>query len=249
MDLLKKAKIRFNQILIENDLLNEEIEVSVRGLTSNEAIGVTERKDFPIIEGKEVMIEAEFRDSYGQAFTDAPNEYKGTLKELINLPLSENKNRAVFIAVLNSVLRNLGFAQKTSHCKNEEPENCSKELIDWLCDKNISGKIGLVGYQPAMLESLSGYFKPENILISDLNLKNINEMKFGVKVLNGKIENFRLIDNSDYVLLTGSTIVNGSINNLYEYLEDNKKKYSFFGNTISGVAKLIGLPHICFYGR
>jgi uncharacterized protein (DUF4213/DUF364 family) len=249
MDLLMMARVKFEQILIENNLLHEDIKVSVRGLSPQEAIGITKRQDFPIVEGKEIMIESEFRGSYGQAFTSVPVEYKGTLEKLINSPIEKIENRALLVAVLNSVLRSLNLADKTTHCKDDEPEKCSIELINWLKDKKIEGKLGLIGFQPAMLENISNNFNHNNILISDLNSNNISKYKFGIKVLDGNTENFNLIDDSDFILITGSTIVNGSINKIYEYLEKKEKSYTFFGNTISGVAKLVNLPHICFFGR
>jgi hypothetical protein len=46
-------------------------------------------------------------------------------------------------------------------------------------------------------------------------------------------------------LATGSSVVNGSINDLLARFLAVGKPLLFFGNTISGVAALLGLDRIC----
>ena len=43
------------------------ISIVSKSLSSKEAIGNTKRKDFPIIVGKEIMLEADFKGAKGQA--------------------------------------------------------------------------------------------------------------------------------------------------------------------------------------
>jgi hypothetical protein len=44
---------------------------------------------------------------------------------------------------------------------------------------------------------------------------------------------------------TGSTVVNGSINDLIEKFQEAGKPLVFFGNAIAGVASLTNLDRIC----
>lgn len=79
--------------------------LGTRALSPEEAIGITERKDFPILTGKDVMVQAECAGAKGQAFTDAPAIFNGTLQQVYQLDLSgDSQNRGIFIASLNAVM-------------------------------------------------------------------------------------------------------------------------------------------------
>jgi uncharacterized protein (DUF4213/DUF364 family) len=250
MDLLIEARDKLIELIPEKSLLQTHLQITARGLSAIEAIGQPSRGDYPILNGKEVMIEAECGGAYGQAFTDEPRSYQGTLDEVLHLPLDTSANRALLVAALNAVLRKLNLATRTTHCKNEEPEQCSASLMVWLKERVTSGdKIGLIGLQPAMLEQLSTTFGGENILASDLNPATIGTQKWGVTILDGATDNQALIDAADLVLVTGSSIVNGSFNALHQYMTTTQTSFAAFGNTISGVACLLAIPHVCFFGR
>ncbi len=250
MGVLARAKEKFKEIIMENKLLNQDIMISARGLSSEEAIGNPKRDDFPLLTGKEVMIQAEFNGNYGQAFTDHPGNFQGDLQEIIDLPLENNYQRGLLLATINAVLRSLALAEKTIHCKNEEPELCAREMAKWIYDNlNNIDKIGIIGYQPAILEACTKFFGAKQLMITDLNQKKIATKSFGVEVWDGSKYNQRLIQEADLILFTGSSIINGSIDGLLKMISDYQKNYFIFGNTISGVASLLELPQLCFYGR
>lgn len=251
MDLLFQAKDKLTSIL-KDDQISESltIRIKARGLTAEEAIGQPTRTDYPIQMGKEVMIEAECEGFLGQAFTDQPADYVGCLTDILSLSLDETANRALFVCALNAVLRKNKLADKTVHCKNEEPEMCATSLMQWLQERiQPDAKIGLIGLQPAMLQQLSATFGADRLLASDLNPQTIGSQKWGVTILDGDTDNQRLMEQADFVLVTGSAIVNGSFNQLYHYLSEINKPFAAFGNTISGVAALLNVPHVCFNGR
>lgn len=159
-DLNKKIKNAFFKILEEEDLLKDNIEIISTTLTPEEAIGITKRKDFPINTGSEIMLQAEYMGSYGQAFTDSPAVFKGTLEEICNMDLEKDPRAAgLFVASLNAVMKYLGKADCTVHCKGEEPEKCSKEAVAYIKEHYGNIKIALVGYQPSLLEYLSKEFE------------------------------------------------------------------------------------------
>lgn len=66
-------------------------------------------------------MQATLHGAPGQAYTDMPGNYTGTLAEVLALPLVNNFQRAAFIASLNAVLRYLGLVNKTVHCRDKEP--------------------------------------------------------------------------------------------------------------------------------
>ena len=102
-------KQRFLALLTEHGLLQEKVSLHTKMLTPEEAIGIPKRKDFPILSGKDIMVQAECAGCLGQAFTDAPAVFHGTLEEICALDLNtDSHNRGIFIASLNAVMKHLG---------------------------------------------------------------------------------------------------------------------------------------------
>lgn len=236
---------KFLTLLEKEGLLLEKVSLTTRSLTPEEAIGITERKDFPIIAGKDVMVQAECRGVKGQAFTDAPAVFSGTLKDVCSLDLrSDSHNRGIFIASLNAVAGYLGKCQCTVHCRNEGPEQCSYDILDHIRKNYGNPRIGLIGYQPSMLERLAGEL---TVRICDLNPDNVGNERYGVQVEDGSREEVwkDICSWADLVLCTGSTVCNGTIVNFIPFRE----KILFFGTTLAGAAVLMDLPRLCFADR
>lgn len=228
---------KFKEIAKKNNLLHEKISVSGRVLSPEEAIGVTNRKDYPILKGKEKLMQANFRGEKGQAFTDMPGEFTGTIEEIINRPLETNFDRAVLVSTINAVCKYFKIADNSIHCKDEEPEDCAKKLVEYIKKNYGAPKIALIGLQPAMLERLSGNFK---VRVADLDKDKIGKVKFGVKIENAEIKTEEVLNWSELIIATGSTVANNTITN---YI--NEKPVIFFGTTIAGVASLMNLNRFC----
>lgn len=240
MSLLNKSKNMFLEILLENDLMNEEIEIiSAKTLTPYQAVGKPERDDYPILKGKEVLIEASFKNSKGQAYTDEPGSYKGKLKDILELELNTNFERAILVATMNSVLKNLELIGATIHCKNEELGICANKLVEYINEKYNNPSIGLIGLQPGMAQALSKSFK---LRIVDLDKDNFNKA-FNDSVVEEPHATEDIISNSELIVATGSTVVNGTIDSL---LSD--KDVIFYGTTVAGIAYLNNLTRFCYLG-
>lgn len=239
----RTLKKRFEQLLAEHDIGNEEVLVTCKALSPEEAIGNTVRKDFPILTGKDVMIQAEFRGCRGQAFTEAPLEFRGGLSDVLALDLVNDPHaRGLYIATLNAVMCSLGKCCGTVHCRTDGPELCAKDMLTWLRGHYPNKKnIALIGYQPTLLEMLA---KSEyGVRVLDLNPANIGAVRYGVLVEDGIKDYEDVMGNyADLVLCTGSTICNGTI---IDYIGVNTETV-FFGTTISGSAELMGLKRACF---
>ena len=69
-------------------------------------------------------MQAEFAGSFGQAFTDMYGDFEGTLQDVLAMELNNNYRRAIFVATLNAVMRNLGLIEGSVHCKDKGPEEC-----------------------------------------------------------------------------------------------------------------------------
>ena len=240
-ELYKTLKTEFLKILADENLLTEKVGITSKALSPEEAIGTTKRKDFPIITGNEIMVQAECRGSYGQSFTDAPAVFNGTLAEICEMDLDKDAQaRGLFIAALNAVMKYLGKAECTVHCKFEGPEKCASEVLAYIKENYEDPKVALIGYQPALLENLAKEF---DLRVLDLDSANIGKTRYGVKVEDGILAYDEVVkDWADLVLCTGSTICNGSIVN-YIGLD---KPVLFFGTTLAGAASILDLNRICF---
>ena len=239
-----ELRLRFMKLLTEEGILGEQVVINTKSLTP-EAIGITKRKDFPIITGKDVMVQAECMGSLGQAFTDAPSAYRGTLEEICSLDLADDPySRGLFIAALNAVMKHSGRADCTVHCRNEGPESCAMDVVRYISEHYGRPAIALIGYQPAMLEQLA---KEYDVRAADLSPANIGQKRFGVLIEDGRIPETSqsLCRKADLVLCTGSTVCNGSIVDFLPF----KEKILFYGTTLAGAAPLMGLPRLCFADR
>lgn len=247
---LQRARELFSAIVVEHQLGNDPVRVRVKPLSPRQAIGRVRRQDFALLEGREVMVEADFKGSLGQAFTDQPQSFRGTLDDVQHLNLGSSANRAVFISTLNAVASYLGTAKGTRHCRDDEPERCGSEISRALLQEFGKIRVGLVGYQPAILEHLTRAFGVENVKCSDLNSKNIGSYRSGVRVWDGKTETARLIDWCELLLVTSSATVNDTFDEIHERAVTSEgKPLLVFGVTGAGIATLLGLRRICPFGR
>jgi hypothetical protein len=248
-DILERAREKFESILHRTDQLQIPVEVVANPLTPEEAIGQPQRRDFPIIEGKERMVEATVKGARGHAFTDMPGNYQGTLKDVLDMPLDNSNRRAIFISTMNAAMRHLHKVEQTVHCKDEDPENCSREIARYLLDEWGRIRIGLIGLNPAIADSLIATYGAANVSISDLNPGSVGAVKQGVRILDGRQDTDTLIENADGIVITGTTLVNRTIDSILEKVEAAGKKYILYGVSCAAVCKVMGLPRICPFGR
>jgi len=248
-DTLQKLRERFANLVDQHSLHSEIIEITARPLSPEEAIGRTSRKDYPLITGKERLIEANYKGCVGHAFTDTPGDYRSTIGELLSLELDDNGKRAFFIASLNAVHRHQFPETTTRHCKDEDPENCGKEIAEDLYNRFGKVRIGFIGLNPAILENLAATFGPENVLAVDLNPQTIGKEKFGVLIQDGHTDLGKLVEHSDILLATGTTLGNGTIDDIMDLSKKWAKPCIFFGVTIAAAACLLGLERMCPYAN
>lgn len=241
---LHECRAKLRELVRAHGLDHAEVVVRATPLTPEEAIGNPDRRDFPILEGKERVIEATVMEARGQAFTDSASEFNGLLGDIIDSSLADNRSRALFVAVLNATLRYLGLVNGVIHCKDNDPKACAEEIAARV-QKTGSETVGLVGLNPAIAEALVREFGAEKVLITDLNPQNIGIRKFGVVVLDGRLHTSDLIRASDLILLSGTTIVNDSFDDIRRAVREEAKRLIVFGITAAGVSYLAGLERWC----
>lgn len=232
---------KFTELPEVKEILDEQIEISAKTLTPEEAIGNTERKDYPILTGKDVMLEATFKGAAGQAFTSAPADFSGTLADIIQLDYEKDDYAAgLLIAAINAVMGSLGLCDRRVHCKNEGPKNCGIEIGKYV--KSVYGNVKtlVVGYQPSIIENLVSSI--EEVRALDLDPNNVGQERCGITIEHGVDDMEDAIAWAELVLCTGSTVCNGT---LVDYMNLDKPTY-FFGTSLAGVAELLGLKRLCY---
>jgi hypothetical protein len=239
-DLYDELRQGVGSILQTHQLLEETVHVKARALSPTEAIGHPEADDYPILKGKERLMQANILGARGQAFTDHFGDYQGTLEEIMFMPLTNNYRRAVFVAALNAALKHLKMIDGTVHCRDEEPIQCAEALSDHILNQYGKVKITQIGFQPRMVESLSPRFK---MRVLDMDRDNIDSHKYGT-VIESPEATPAAVAWADLLLVTGTTIVNAT---LPDFLKD--KPVIFYGTTLAGAAHLMGWERFCACGH
>jgi hypothetical protein len=232
-------KEKFRIIVNKYNLNTEKITVTAQMLSPEEAIGNPEEDDYPILKGRERIMEARFRGSRGHAFTDMFGNYQGIINEIFEMGMKNNFRRAVFVSTLNAVMRHLGIVECTVHCKDHAPQECSKILVKKISSEFGNPKIFLVGFQPRMAEALAQMFP---LRITDLDEANIGIEKLGVTIQPSQTTREN-IGWCDLMVITGSTAVN---NTMQDFI--GEKPVIFYGVTVAGPASLLGLNRFCPFG-
>lgn len=245
---IEQVRDAVNRIVEQNtELMHTPIQIKVRKLPPEIAIGENTDKDYPIYKGKEGILEASFLTGKGQAFSPAPANFDGNLGDILALELSGTdetavNNRGIFIAAVNALCAHLGIADRTVHCKNEDLRECAKDLVNEIkSNYPLDTRITLIGCQPRMIETLSPVFK---LKVIDLDPENIGK-QFDGGAIEGEEKTDEALDWCDLALITGSTIANGTIDKFVGL----KCKTVFFGITIAGSAALLNLLRFCARGQ
>ena len=238
-DLYNEIRERTRKLLKGQDILGERVRVRARTLSIEEAIGNPEADDFPLQKGKERLMQAEFRNALGQAFSDRYGDFEGTLEEVLEMLLENNYRRAIFVATLNAVLRHMNRIDRTVHCRDKGPVQCAEELRHYMKTHYGWIRIVLIGFQPRMVESLAHHFP---LRVIDMDPDNIGTRKFQIAI-EGPEATEEAIRWTDLLLVTGTTLVNGTIGRFLE-----SKPVIFYGTTIAGAAHLMGWDRFCAKG-
>jgi len=237
--LLHQFMQEMKKLITRYALENEIVAVFARPLTPEEAIGNPAHNDYPLLKGKERIMQAIFQDVKGHAYSDHTGNFSGSLSEVINLPMNSNFHRALFVATANAVLRKIGITNKSCHCKDDDPVRCATYLKDVLLPLSPK-RIGLIGHQPRLLEEV---FRNFEVRICDRDPEKIDTIQSEVRVEDSSAYK-DIKEWADLILATGTTLVNNTIDNCPGYTP-----IIFYVITISGAAKLLHLNHFCPLGR
>ena len=237
--ILKRFLQEVKKIIAEKSLGNEMVSVSARPLTPEEAIGNPVHNDYPLLKGKERMMQAVFQDTKGHAFSDHTGNFTGSLAQVLNFSMDSNFHRALLVATANAVLRRMSIISKSCHCKDHDPVICASHLIDALSPFSPR-RVGMIGDQPRLLEAVAGNFE---VRICDRDPEKIGTIQSGILIEDAEV--YRDIKKwADLLLVTGTTLINDTIDNFA-----GDVPIVYYGITITGAAKLLNFNHFCPLGR
>jgi len=201
-------------------------------------------EEYPIVRGKEVIMECRFRDSKAHVFTPMPYEGKVSIKEVLNFSLRTIPERSVFYCALNAVMRHFGLVKGTIHCRNNTPEICGKDLLQEILSFYGDVPTLLIGYQPGFVEALAHNLS--ELYVTDMNPVNIGK-KVGKVVILDHVLNEELIKSVDLVIATGSSIINSTFWSILDWINKYRKEFIVYGVTVAGVAEILKLRRHCPY--
>ncbi len=240
--IVEELRDRWWKRVVEKGLQGETVTIHVKALKPEQAIGHPMRTDYALLKGHEVMIQADLRESYGQAFTDEPMDYAGSLASIRDLNLGSSRERALVVATVNATYSHLGLITGTRHCRNSGPEECGKEIATDLARRFPSAaKVVMIGYQPAIMNYMSKAFR--SFRITDMDPNNVGKVIGGIEI-ESHVHNADAIARSDLILATGSTLVNGTLEDIVD--SSKGKKLVFFGVTLAAAAYEFGFDRLCF---
>lgn len=197
----------------------------------------------PLTDGGEVLIQAEMDGACGQALTFHPRAFSGTVDAVANLPEVNPYYYPVVVAVLNAAARKVGELDHTMQCTNGASKRCAQEVIQYIIDNHGICRLGMIGYQPALVEQAVNLLGLENVAVTDLNPDTIGSCQYGVEVWDGDKYNQDILDFGNVILLNGSALINGGKEAIIKGI--GSKPFYTYGTTAAALAKYNGLPRLC----
>ena len=248
--MLREARRRLEEILSRQpEVRDRDALLEIRVLTPQEALGDPEnREDFPLIRGKERLMEATFEGFVGQAFTPWTASWSGPLSRWLELDPEEPGERPLVLAGLNALARRVGVVEEgTRHCRDEGPARCAREMEGRLRERLGEGGCLLqVGLQPAILKAAVRALGPDRVRVLDLQPDKVGQVVEGVLIRDGERDFDTSLWGVRLALVTGSTWANGTFGGIARRLEREGAGLVLYGTTAAGPAALMGLERWCF---
>lgn len=240
---LEELRVKFAEVIETHGLADEEVDVVAKALSPEQAIGRPSHDDYPIITGRERIVEARLGTGVGHAFTDHYGHYRGSLRNVLALSLADNYERSVFIATLNATLNHLKLIGGTVHCRDDEPVECARQFVAHIKEKFGSPKVAICGLQPRFVEAIAAEFE---VRVTDADADNVGSKRAGVTI-EGPEATEEVLSWAELTLVTGTTIVNGTAGPFIELARN--RPVIFYGVTVAGAAYLLNLDRFCALGH
>ena len=138
-------------------------------------------REYTLMRGKEFLVDCRIEHFHGEAFTDNPQRFSGCVIDVAEMATGDTREKSVFFATLNAVMRATGAIEGTIHCSGSDAERCGDRLAKFILKKFGDVKIAHIGYQPGHVKATSDLF--DTVFVTDLNYENIGKVKFGNRIV------------------------------------------------------------------
>lgn len=185
----------------------------------------------------EYRVTAVFRDVKGEAYTETPASFSGTLEEALSLQPGERGLDARMVASVNAVMHYLGFAPGIWPEDAQSRMQHADRLCSHITEHYGKDHIVLIGYDGYLVKR----FMEEGLdfWTLDRDPEHITKDRFHHVIVNsGRYNREAAFAWGRILIVTGSTLCNGTI---VQYLNSGKELL-FYGVTIGGAAALLDLP-------
>ena len=191
----------------------------------------------PYIDKPEYRVIADYEGAKGEAYTETPFEFEGTLREAVEIKPTEAGIDARVIAAINAALCSWDFLPGTFPDDPEIHHKYAADLYNYVTrNMGYRSNVVLIGYDGYIVKKfVEGGM---DFWTLDRNPSNISQNRFEHVVVNGaKLNREACYEWGQLFLLTGSTMTNGTVTHFL----DREIKTLFYGITAAGPARLLGL--------
>ncbi len=189
----------------------------------------------------EYRVIADFQGTKGEAYTECPCGFEGTLKEALDIRPTDNGISAATIASINAAMSHFGHFKGIFPDDPAVHQKYAKKLCIYVSRNFGRSNIVLVGYDGYIVKTFveSGI----DFWTIDRNPENISRNLFQHIVVNsGKWNRESAFAWGKVFLITGSTLCNGTITQYLGRGIEQGRQILFYGITAAGPMKLLGLP-------
>ena len=232
-ELYEMIKERFLAVPGVNELL--DLPVKVTADTDPEKTLLPEGAVPSAAKRGEYRVCASLSGTTGEAYTETPWSFEGTLCEALQIPVTDKGINAISIACINAALSRLGLIEGTFSETIAAHESYADSLCRYVVENYGKKNIILVGYDGYIVKR----FMDEGIdfWTMDRDPDNIAQDRFNHVIVNSaKYNRESCFAWGKLFIITGSTLCNGTV---VQYL-DKGKNLLFYGVTGRGASHLLG---------
>lgn len=242
---LVEAREQLRGLVREHGLGEQVVTVVTRPSATQESTGEGIREEYALTHGDVVLVEATFSGAIGQALSDEPAQFSGTLDQALDIRLDTNGQRALFVATANAILAHLGLVRGTCHCEYPSVRECGWRVASSLWGEYPGADVGLIGFQRGFVEGLVEVFGTDRVHVADLAPENLGRKEHGVPIGDSAQDTKAIIESSDVVLVSGAMVVAGALEGILKTASEVQTPIILYGATAAAPAYLYNLPRVC----
>ena len=235
-EMYDQIRSAFEKLKGSEELMNEKVIIRADELPERQLMP----EDYVPFKGKraEYRLKAEFLGSAGEAYTEAPENFDGTLREALALKPTDRGMDARFLAALNAAMSHMGYCCGAWEDSLKAHEAYAEELYRYVTENYGKSRIVLVGYDGYIVKKFSE--SGMDFWTLDRDPDNISQKRFDQLVVNSaRLNRESCFKWAKLMLVTSSALCNGTISQFI----DKGPEILLYGITGAGASKFIDIPY------